>query len=589
MTINYDDIPGGVWIHHAGVKMGTTLTYYRNGVESGTSTITKTILANPFYMAGEPTGGGRWEGWLSDVHLYDKALTLDEITQVMRGDPLLAWDPMPANGSTPYIREATTLSFSPGDNASQHDVYFGTDRDAVANADASDTTGIYRGRQNAAVYTPSEVEWGGGPYYWRIDEFNTDQTISKGKVWSFTVTDFIGIDDFEDYDAGENQVWYAWKDGLGYGAPGTDPYFAGNGTGAAVGDETTASYTEETIVHGGGKSIPLVFDNNKQGYSKYSETELTLDAVRDWTEEGVTELSLWFRGNPGSVGSFTESPTGTYTMTASGADIWGTADEFHFVSKMLTSTGTIIAKVESVEMANEWSKAGVMIRETLDAGSKFAAVYITPTNADGTPTQGCRFQARTAADTDATSDSDVATAEQMAIIAPYWVKLERDFGGNFRGYYSANGSTWIPMAWNPQSIPMGSNVYIGLALTSHNTALTCQAVFSNVTITGNVTGQWTNQDIGIASNAPEPLYVAVSNAAGTPAVVTHDDPAAATIDTWTQWIIPLQAFADQGIVLTNVDRIAIGLGTQGNTAIPGGLGKMYFDDLRLYQPREVAE
>ena len=62
------------------------------------------------------------------------------------------------------------------------------------------------------------------------------------------------------------------------------------------------------------------------------------------------------------------------------------------------------------------------------------------------------------------------------------------------------------------------------------------------------------------------------------------DPAAATIDTWTEWIIPLQAFADQGIVLTNVDRMAIGFGTQGNMAIPGGSGKMYIDDILLYQP-----
>jgi hypothetical protein len=70
--------------------------------------------------------------------------------------------------------------------------------------------------------------------------------------------------------------------------------------------------------------------------------------------------------------------------------------------------------------------------------------------------------------------------------------------------------------------------------------------------------------------------------------VVHDDPAAAQIDVWTEWVIPLQAFEDQGIVLTNVDSIAIGLGTQGNTAIPGGSGKMYFDDIRLYRPRDAA-
>ena len=123
-----------------------------------------------------------------------------------------------------------------------------------------------------------------------------------------------------------------------------------------------------------------------------------------------------------------------------------------------------------------------------------------------------------------------------------------------------------------------------MALTAHNAYATCEAKLSNVTITGNASGQWTNQDIGIESNDAEPLYIAVSNAAGVPAVVIHDNANAAQIDSWTEWIIPLQAFADQGIVLTNIDRIAIGLGTKGNMTVPGGSGKMFIDDVRLNQP-----
>ena len=95
--------------------------------------------------------------------------------------------------------------------------------------------------------------------------------------------------------------------------------------------------------------------------------------------------------------------------------------------------------------------------------------------------------------------------------------------------------------------------------------------------------------IGIESNAAEPLYVAVSNTPGNPAVVVHEDPAVANINIWTEWVIPLSSFADQGINLSNVDRIAIGLGTRGNMTIPDGSGKMYFDDIRLYRPAEVAE
>jgi hypothetical protein len=96
-----------------------------------------------------------------------------------------------------------------------------------------------------------------------------------------------------------------------------------------------------------------------------------------------------------------------------------------------------------------------------------------------------------------------------------------------------------------------------------------------------------NQDIGVPSNDPEPMYVAISNSAGVPAVVYHNDPASTQIDTWTEWIIPLQVFADQGINLTDVDRIAIGLGTKGNITTPGGSGKMFFDDIRLYRARNA--
>jgi hypothetical protein len=144
------------------------------------------------------------------------------------------------------------------------------------------------------------------------------------------------------------------------------------------------------------------------------------------------------------------------------------------------------------------------------------------------------------------------------------------------------------MLGTPENVPMGANVYIGLALTAHDASLTCQAVFSNVTTTGNVTGQWTNQDIGILSNDVEPLYVAVSNSTGAPAVVVHDDPTAAQIDIWTEWIIPFSVLTDQGLTLTDVDKIVIGFGDRNNPQT-GGSGKMFFDDIRLYRPREAAE
>jgi hypothetical protein len=134
---------------------------------------------------------------------------------------------------------------------------------------------------------------------------------------------------------------------------------------------------------------------------------------------------------------------------------------------------------------------------------------------------------------------------------------------------------------------MPSSVYIGLSVTAHNNAAVCEAKFSNVRTTGTVSGQWTSQDIGILSNDAEPMYVTVSNSTGEPVVVVHDDPAATQIETWTEWAISLQNLADLGLNLTDVDRLAIGIGTRGNTTVPGGSGKMFFDDIRLYGPREV--
>ncbi|MGB2861819.1 MAG: LamG domain-containing protein [Sedimentisphaerales bacterium] len=564
------------WTHLALTFDGTSAKLYYNGSWTSSGTLEDTTF-NQFAICTNRGAANSLFGIIDDFRIYDKVLTQEEIQLVMRIDPLLAWGPSPANGATPDIDNVTPLTWLAGDNASGHDLYFGTEKEAVAGADTS-TADIYRGSQNTTSYTPPEgVEWGGGPYYWRVDENNTDGTVTKGRVWTFMVADFILVDDFETYDANDNQIWYAWHDGLGYGTPDFPPYFAGNGTGAAVGDEATASYTEETIVNGGSHSMPLSYDNNKQGYSKYSEAELTLITPRDWTKNDVSELSLWFRGYPPSVGSFTEAPVGIYTMTASGTDITGTADEFHYAFKMLTGPGSIIAKVESVSNTHAWAKAGVMIRETLEPGSKHALACVTPGN-------GVAFEGRTAA------DSDSFSTNEGGITAPYWVKLERDVSGNFAVSHSANGSTWGPVGNSvPTNIPMNSSVYVGLALTSHDAALTCEAVFSNVSITGTVAQQWTSQGIGILGNNPEPMYVALSSNAGTPVVVYHDDPNAAVTDTWTEWVIPLQAFADQGVNLADMDRIAIGLGTQGNVTIPGGLGTMFFDDIRLYRSRPEPE
>ncbi|MHC4168827.1 MAG: hypothetical protein ACYSWQ_17905 [Planctomycetota bacterium] len=67
-------------------------------------------------------------------------------------------------------------------------------------------------------------------------------------------------------------------------------------------------------------------------------------------------------------------------------------------------------------------------------------------------------------------------------------------------------------------------------------------------------------------------------------MVVNDDPAAATIDTWTEWMIDLQAFADQGVNLADVDKIAVGLGATGDAGAAGGSGTVFVDDVTLIRP-----
>jgi hypothetical protein len=281
-------------------------------------------------------------------------------------------NPNPADGAVD-ITQTPILTWNPGVYAASHEVYFGTDPDAVRNATTASSE--YKGTKALGDerYDPGKLAWE-AIYYWRIDEVNNLNPDSPwvGKVWSFMTAGFAIVDDFESYtdnDAAGEAIWQTWIDGFG---------IADNGAQAGY---LMPPYTEQTIVHGGSQSMPLIYDNTAPVTN--SEATLTLTNVRDWTEEGVAELSLWIRGD--------------------------------------------------------------------------------------------------------------------------------------------------------------------------------------------------------SANAAEPLYVAVSNTTGGPAMVTHNDPSAAVITSWTKWVVPLQTFTDQGINLTNVDKLAIGLGSKGGVA-SGGTGTLYIDDIRLNRP-----
>jgi hypothetical protein len=474
ITLEYDNIGSTGWRHVAATwDLTDGMRLYVDGQQVDFAAHNTNVKNFVVMRLGRPWEGGRWyAGLMDDVRLFDYAISAAQVNEIMsKGeDPLRAGSPKPLNNAAVSFNEAMPLTWLPGEKASKHDIYFGTDKDAVENADTTDTTGIYRIQQAGTSYTPPEgVELGGGPYYWRIDENNTDGTVGKGIVWSFTILDYILVDNMDSYNITDNPIWRNWLDGEGWSDP--LPGWGGNGSGAVAELGTDTAISKQSLMY---------YYNNDgtnfwgtTGKAFYSEATKTLSAPRDWTANGVKALSLWFMGYPAEIGGFTEGPAGTYTMTAAGANIENESDEFHFAWKVLNGAGSITAKVESVENTHAWAKAGVMIRDTLDPNSAHAMVAVTPGN-------GIWFGRRTG------TGDDTDTDEQEGITAPYWVKLERTLGGMVRASYSANGSDWTPLGASTP-VTMDLPLYIGLALTSHEPGVACEAVFSNVTSDG--TGQ----------------------------------------------------------------------------------------------------
>jgi len=305
-------------------------------------------------------------------------------------------------------------------------------------------------------------------------------------------------------------------------------------------------------------------DYEQGGMLLYSEVERTWSDPQDWTVDGADSLTLWFRGLPAPVGSFTESASG-YTMTGAGADIWDRSDSFHYTYKRLSGSGSITAQVVSMTNTQNSAKAGVMIRQTLEPDSAYAMVNIQPVN----EVQFLR-RIRTGDISETDSQTEVST--------PVWVKLTRSLN-TFRGQYSTDGEEWETLG--SLTMPMNADVYIGLIVCSHDNLATCVVEFSDVDTSGAVTGEWQSQDIGIKTNVAESMYVVLEDNAGTSAVVTNSDTGASAAVNWTGWNIPLADFTD--VNPQAIKKVTIGVGDRANTQ-PGGAGDLYIDDIRLYLP-----
>ncbi len=172
-------------------------------------------------------------------------------------------------------------------------------------------------------------------------------------------------------------------------------------------------------------------------------------------------------GSPAVHGSATFDQTdGAWTVSGSGADIWNTADQFHFAYQGFSGDGEITARVTAVGNTGTFAKAGVMIRDSLAANSMHALV-------DVTPGAGVEFIRRTATGANAVSNFDSGVA------APYWVRLARR-GYTFTAYDSSDGVNWHLVG--SVDIPMAQTVYAGLAVCAFNNGAVNASTFDNVSV-----------------------------------------------------------------------------------------------------------
>jgi hypothetical protein len=489
-------------------------------------------------------------------------------------EALWAYGPQPRNNE-PNTTQTPELQWSAGTKATKHQIYFSDDRDAVANGEPGGPA--YRGEQDAdqTSFDAGQLEFN-TTYYWRVDEVNPAEADSpwKGPVWSFSTADFIVVDTFESYtNDSPNRLFQTWIDGWGFSPdeffPAGDP---GNGTGASVGHDIWAEGTpytdiaETSVVRPDStQSMPLGYDNSNSPFN--SEAERTWESPQNWTLNNSKILSLQVYGHKTAPATVAVTETGgKMSLTGSGADIWGTSDEFTFAYKTLSGDGSLIAKVVSNGTGvDTWAKGGVMIRDSLEGRSASAQMVMT-----GGAGNGAAFQDRSLPGENMTVNVQAASA----LTLPYWVKIER-VGDTITGSLSSDGTAWTVQ--NSVDIVMTAPVYIGLCVTSHHAGEDRTFQFEGIKSTGGVSGQW--QGVVIDSplwNSAQDFYVVLQDSLGKSAVVTNA--AAVNSGDWLDVQIPLSQFT--GVNPAKIKKMIVGVGSHTSPAADGS-GLLFIDDIRV--------
>ena len=364
-----------------------------------------------------------------------------------------------------------TLEWYAGPWAHKYDVFIGTDPTNLVRVVHDDPRGPYFLSHTVSGLTA------GTRYYWRVISRTMADVEAMGDVWSFVTQGTAPS------NAPPTVSLTAPTNGAGYTAPATITLSASASD--SDGSVVRVDFLAGTTVVASASSAPFTATWSSVPAGSYTVAARAVDNLGAATTSaaiGVTVVpgasnlpAPWNDGDIGSValaGGASVSGA-TWTVTGAGSDVWGTADEFHFAYRQLTGDGSITARVTTVQNVDEWTKAGVMIRETLTPGSPHGFMFLTP----GTQ-KGLAFQRRTTAN-GASSHTGAGNGAP-----PAWVRLTR-VGQAITAYLSADGSTWTVVGTD--TIPMAGTVYVGLAVTSHVPGTLASATFTDVTVATGTT------------------------------------------------------------------------------------------------------
>jgi hypothetical protein len=508
---------------------------------------------------GNFTGGGSYfEGTVDEIWIINAALTQIELGGFAGKVWPYAFGPTPADGAL-YADTWLSLSWTPGGFALSHDVYMGENFDEV-NAGAE---GTFIGNQAGTefivgfpgfLYPDGLVP--GTTYYWRVDEVNDAEPNSpwKGKVWSFGIPPKTAYfpdpaDGTESVDVDVKLSWTA-----GFGAKLHHAYFGDN----------------FDDVNDAAGALPL-------GEATYDPGPLELAKTYYWR---VDEFDI-IETHKGDVWSFTTEGAVGSPSPAKGAVDVTQMPVLTWVPGVFANTHEVYFGADSTSL--ELKGSGNLGSESYETGQlEWNTTYYwrideaNNTNADS-PWTGPLWSFTTANflivdDFESYNDIDPPDPQSNRIFEAWADGYEIPTNGALVGNDLPPYAEQTIVHGGNQSMPLYYDNSVG---------------YSEATLTLTYPRDWTEKGVnrltiwfrGNSANAAETLYVALNGSA----VVNHDNPDAAQITTWTEWTIDLQAFADQGVNLANVNTISLGLGDRNNP-LAGGSGTMYFDDIRLYPP-----